>query len=42
LRIIVRQILQCSSAPSIFVLEGGYNLEQLGKGVSITLSEMLK
>jgi acetoin utilization deacetylase AcuC-like enzyme len=42
LRIIVRQILGCSSAPAIFVLEGGYNLEELGKCVSITLSEMLK
>jgi acetoin utilization deacetylase AcuC-like enzyme len=42
LRIMIRQILECSSAPAIFVLEGGYNLEELGKGVSITLAEMLK
>jgi acetoin utilization deacetylase AcuC-like enzyme len=42
IRIIVRQILDCSPAPSIFVLEGGYNLEELGESVSITLSEMLK
>ena len=29
---IVRQILECSSAPSIFVLEGGYNLEATRQG----------
>jgi acetoin utilization deacetylase AcuC-like enzyme len=42
IRLIVRQILDSSPAPAIFVLEGGYNLKELGKSVSITLSEMLK
>ncbi|MGO9379355.1 MAG: histone deacetylase [Dissulfurispiraceae bacterium] len=39
---IILSILQSSSAPVIFVLEGGYNLPALGKAVGITVGEMLK
>lgn len=42
IRGIVDSILHCSSVPVIFVLEGGYNMEVLGKSVSITIEEMLK
>jgi acetoin utilization deacetylase AcuC-like enzyme len=41
-RIMVQNILKCSSVPVIFVLEGGYNLAALGESVVITLREMLK
>lgn len=39
---IVDSILQCSSAPVVFALEGGYNLPALSEAVRITLDEMLK
>jgi acetoin utilization deacetylase AcuC-like enzyme len=42
LRIMIQSILKCSRAPSIFALEGGYNLPSLGEAVMITLREMLK
>jgi|GEM_PF-1413522 len=49
IRSIVSGILSCSSLvthhsslPFIFALEGGYDLEALGKSVLITIKEMLK
>lgn len=49
IRGIVQAILSCSKVnekvqeiPFIFVLEGGYDLEALGKSVKITIEEMMK
>lgn len=42
IKLIVQGILQCSSVPVIFVLEGGYNLAALGEAAGTTLREMLK
>jgi acetoin utilization deacetylase AcuC-like enzyme len=42
IREIVGSILSCSSKPSVFALEGGYNLPALGESVRITIEEMLK
>ncbi len=39
---IVRSILTCSAAPTVFVLEGGYDLASLCDAVRITIEEMLK
>lgn len=38
---IVRSILKCTTAPAVFVLEGGYNLHALGEAVKTTIREML-
>jgi acetoin utilization deacetylase AcuC-like enzyme len=40
-RQIVREILGCSGAPVIFVLEGGYDLAALAGAVTGTIAEML-
>lgn len=42
IRGIVRSILDCSGAPVVFVLEGGYDLVSLCDSVRITVEEMLK
>jgi acetoin utilization deacetylase AcuC-like enzyme len=43
IRCIVRSILDsCASCPSVFVLEGGYDLPSLCDSVRITVEEMLK
>jgi acetoin utilization deacetylase AcuC-like enzyme len=42
IKTLVQNILNCSSVPAIFVLEGGYNLAALGESIVITLKEMLK
>ncbi len=42
IRCIVRSILDCSSCPAVFVLEGGYDLPSLCDSVRITIEEMLK
>ena len=42
IRKIVRNILDQADIPSIFFLEGGYNVTALGKNVEVTLEEMLK
>ncbi len=39
---IVRSILTCSDAPTVFVLEGGYDLPSLSESVRITIEEMLR
>lgn len=39
---IVRGILNSCECPSVFVLEGGYDLPSLGESVQITIEEMLK
>jgi acetoin utilization deacetylase AcuC-like enzyme len=39
---IVRSILTCSDAPTVFVLEGGYDLPSLSESVRITVEEMLR
>ena len=39
---IIHSILQCSSVPVVFALEGGYNLPALSEAVRGTLGEMLK
>ncbi len=39
---IVRSILTCSEAPTVFVLEGGYELASLSDSVRITIEEMLR
>jgi acetoin utilization deacetylase AcuC-like enzyme len=39
---IVRSILDQSDIPSVFFLEGGYDVKALGKNVKVTLEEMLK
>lgn len=41
IRGIVRGILSCPDCPTVFVLEGGYDLESLAESVSITIEEML-
>jgi acetoin utilization deacetylase AcuC-like enzyme len=38
---IVRCIMECSPAPKLFFLEGGYNLEVLGECVATTIAIML-
>lgn len=40
-RKIVKLILDSVKIPSVFFLEGGYNVEALGKNVLVTLEEML-
>ncbi len=42
IRNIVKGILSCSSLPFIFALEGGYDLQALGRSVLITIQEMLR
>jgi acetoin utilization deacetylase AcuC-like enzyme len=42
IRKIVRSILDQSDIPSVFFLEGGYDVKALGKNVKMTLEEMLK
>lgn len=39
---IVESILMSADVPSVFMLEGGYNLEALGESVEITLKVMLE
>jgi acetoin utilization deacetylase AcuC-like enzyme len=39
---IVRLILDSADVPFVFFLEGGYNVNALGKNVKVTLEEMLK
>ena len=41
IRNIVRSILDTADAPFVFFLEGGYDVEALGKNVRVTLEEML-
>ena len=41
IRSIVNSILSCSEVPVIFTLEGGYDLQALGKSVLLTIKEML-
>ena len=38
----VRSILSSSSAPVVFVLEGGYDIPSLCDSVRITIEEMLR
>jgi acetoin utilization deacetylase AcuC-like enzyme len=42
IRQIVRKILDQGEIPSVFFLEGGYNVNALGKNVAVTITEMLK
>jgi acetoin utilization deacetylase AcuC-like enzyme len=42
IRRIVRMILDSADVPFVFFLEGGYNVNALGKNVKVTLEEMLK
>ncbi len=42
IRQIVRYILEGASVPSVFFLEGGYDVDALGRNVGATLEEMLK
>lgn len=42
IRRIVRLILDSADVPSVFFLEGGYNVNALGENVKVTLEEMLK
>ena len=42
IRKIVRNILDQADVPSVFFLEGGYDVTALGKNVEVTLEEMLK
>ncbi len=42
IRRIVRIILDGADVPFVFFLEGGYNVNALGKNVKVTLEEMLK
>jgi len=42
IRQLVRKILDQGDIPSVFFLEGGYNVDALGKNVAVTLTEMLK
>jgi len=42
IRRIVRLILDSADVPFVFFLEGGYNVNALGKNVKVTLEEMLK
>jgi acetoin utilization deacetylase AcuC-like enzyme len=41
IRKIVRHILHCADVPSVFFLEGGYDVNALGRNVKATLEEML-
>ncbi len=41
IREIVRSILDTADVPFVFFLEGGYDVEALGKNVRVTLEEML-
>ncbi|MDO8747197.1 MAG: histone deacetylase [Thermodesulfovibrionales bacterium] len=41
IRSIVNSILSCAEIPVIFTLEGGYDLQALGKSVLLTIKEML-
>jgi acetoin utilization deacetylase AcuC-like enzyme len=41
IRRIVRHILHCADVPSVFFLEGGYDVNALGRNVKATLEEML-
>lgn len=41
IRGIVNSILSCAEVPVIFTLEGGYDLQALGKSVLLTIKEML-
>ena len=41
IRQIVRYILEGASVPSVFFLEGGYDVDALGRNVKATLEEML-
>jgi len=41
IRAIVRAILNTANVPFIFFLEGGYNVNALGKNVKVTIEEML-
>ncbi len=41
IRKIVRNILLCADVPSVFFLEGGYDVNALGENVRVTLEEML-
>ena len=41
IRGIVNGILSCAEVPVIFALEGGYDLQALGKSVLLTIKEML-
>ena len=41
IRRIVRYILHCADVPSVFFLEGGYDVNALGRNVKVTLEEML-
>ena len=42
IRQIVRYILEGANVPSVFFLEGGYDVDALGRNVKATLEEMLK
>ena len=42
IREIVRFILDCTNVPSVFFLEGGYDVNALGENVRVTLEEMLR
>ncbi len=42
IRQIVREILDLGETPVVFMLEGGYSLDDLGRNVVATLEEMLK
>jgi len=42
IREIVRFILDCTNVPSVFFLEGGYDVNALGENVKVTLEEMLR
>ena len=41
IRGMVNSILSCAEVPVIFALEGGYDLQALGKSVLLTIKEML-
>ena len=42
IREMVRFILDCTNVPSVFFLEGGYDVNALGENVRVTLEEMLR
>jgi len=42
IRSIVRAILAAKQIPAVFFLEGGYDVDALGKNVRVTVEEMLK
>ncbi|MCW8821621.1 MAG: histone deacetylase, partial [Sulfurovum sp.] len=41
IRRMVRLILDCADVPFVFFLEGGYDVNALGKNVKVTLEEMI-